>query len=144
RPVASRGTGARDDPITMSANPMATSPVAPELPSLDPALLRRLASRLVRKPGEYGDLFLEASLVSELHRESDGGIAVSWGHDRGAAARVLLPDGSVRHVARAGLEPDTIETLPQRLAGTEAGTASRAEKPAARGRRPARGTGAAG
>jgi TldD protein len=111
----------------MSADPMAppssraapASPAAPELPSLDAALLRRLASRLVRRPGEYGDLFLEASAVVELHRESDGGIAVTAGVDRGAAARVLLPDGSVRHVACSGLDPEGIEALPQRLAGAE-------------------------
>jgi TldD protein len=128
----------------MSANPMAPPstralpppPAAPELPSLDAPFVRRLASRLVRRPGEYGDLFLEASVVCELHRESDGGVAVSWGLDRGAAARVLLPDGSVRHVARAGLEPETIETLPQRLAGAESGPASGAAPPG-RSRRPA-------
>jgi TldD protein len=111
----------------MSADPMAppssraapAPPAAPELPSLDAALLRRLASRLVRRPGEYGDLFLEASAVLELHRESDGGIAVTAGVDRGAAARVLLPDGTVRHVACSGLDPEGIEALPQRLAGAE-------------------------
>jgi TldD protein len=112
----------------MSADPMAPPTsrsmppplAAPELPGLDRALLRRLASRLVRRPGEYGDLFLESSVVFELERESDGAVAVKSGVDRGAAARVLLPDGVVRHVTRAGLDPGDIEALPQRLAGAEA------------------------
>ena len=136
----------------MTADPMAPpSPramppplAAPELPGLDAALLRRLASRLVRRPGEYGDLFLEASAVLELHRESDGAVAVTGGVDRGAAARVLLPDGTVRHAALSGLDPADIEALPQRLAGAEArrleaesrlpGDGARVRRPAARGR----------
>jgi TldD protein len=83
----------------------------------DPVLLRRAAARLVRRAGEYGDLFLEGTALTSVVRlggEETGAESVS-GH--GAAARLMTAEGKTRHVVADAVDPDAILALADRVDG---------------------------
>ena len=83
----------------------------------DPVLLRRAAARLVRRPGEFGDLFLEGTAVVSMRREGGRESASETKSERGGAARLLTAEGRSRHVTAEGLDPDGILTLADRVDG---------------------------
>jgi TldD protein len=102
------GTDHRADPIRIR-------PLPALLSRLDPVLLRRAAAALVRRPGEYGDLFLEELLHGEVVRRQGRTRASSLGGWTGAAARRIDAAGDVRHHAAAGLDEASIAAMPGRL-----------------------------
>jgi predicted Zn-dependent protease len=83
----------------------------------DPVLLRRAASRLVRRAGEYGDLFLEGTADVRMRRDGGQETAFETKTERGAAARLLAAGGRSHHVTADGLDPDGILALADRVDG---------------------------
>lgn len=94
--------------------PIETPADLPLLSRLDAALLRRTAAGLVSRPGEYGDLFVEAVSQAEIRRDGLAPGCVVTGGGGGAAVRVLGVPGQ-RHAAVDGLDPDRIALLPRLL-----------------------------
>jgi len=83
----------------------------------DPVLLRRASARLVRRPGEYGDLFLEGTAIVTVLRQGGEETGSESASAHGAAARLLTPEGRTRHLAADAVDPDTILSLADRLDG---------------------------
>jgi len=83
----------------------------------DPVLLRRAAARLVRRAGEYGDLFLEGTAVVSMRRDGGSESACETRSERGGAARLLTAEGKSRHVTAAGVDPDGVLALADRVDG---------------------------
>ena len=102
----------------------------------DPVVLRRAAARLVRRPREYGDLFLEGTAVVSLRREGGVETASETKSERGGAARLLSAEGKSRHVTAEGLDPDGVVALADRVDGG-GGTIMAAPAAGATGRDPA-------
>jgi len=102
------------------ADPNQSPPGPGLLARLDPVLLRRAAAALVRRPGEYGDLFLEEVRHAEISRHRGRSGPAVLGGWAGVAARRIEVGGDVRHCSTAGLDPETIGALPRRLRGDAA------------------------
>ncbi|HET8946529.1 MAG TPA: hypothetical protein VFQ07_06070, partial [Candidatus Polarisedimenticolia bacterium] len=83
----------------------------------DPVLLRRASARLVRRPGEYGDLFLEGTALATVVRQGGEETAADTGSAHGAAARLMTPEGRTRHLAADAVDADTILSLADRIDG---------------------------
>ena len=83
----------------------------------DPVQLRRAAARLVRRAGEYGDLFLEGTAVVAMRREGGEEVGSETKSERGGAARLVTAEGRSRHVTAEGLDPDGIVALADRVDG---------------------------
>lgn len=91
---------------------------------IDPAFLRRIAGRIVERPGEYADLFVERMLEAVLVRTDGRAEPPLLGVSEGSAARVLEGE-RVRHAACAGLEPASIALLPRQVRGIIGGNPGR-------------------
>jgi TldD protein len=83
----------------------------------DPVLLRRASARLVRRPGEYGDLFLEGTALATVVRQGGEETAAESASAHGAAARLMTPEGRTRHLVADAVDPDTILSLADRIDG---------------------------
>ena len=101
----------------------------------DPVLLRRASARLVRRPGEYGDLFLEGTALTTVVRHGGEETAGESSSAHGAAARLMTPEGRTRHLVADAVDPETILSLADRIdggggTGLPAAVGSRAPIPA--------------
>ena len=80
----------------------------------DPTHLRRLASRLVTRSGEYADLFLERVRDVTILRTGGATRRVTLGGGEGAAAR-WLNGARTRHASISGLGEDRLAAVTNRL-----------------------------
>jgi predicted Zn-dependent protease len=83
----------------------------------DPVLLRRASARLVRRAGEYGDLFLEGTALATVLRQGGEETASDSASAHGAAARLMTPEGRTRHLVADTVDADTILSLADRIDG---------------------------
>jgi predicted Zn-dependent protease len=83
----------------------------------DPVLLRRASARLVRRPGEYGDLFLEGTAIATVLRQGGEETGADSASTHGAAARLMTPEGRTQHLVADAVDADTILSLADRLDG---------------------------
>jgi TldD protein len=84
----------------------------------DHSILRKAAAALARRPGEYGDLFVEAVDQAEIRRDDRGGREVILGGWSGAATRVLGAAGT-HHRAAGGREGEDLVGAPAAWSAAE-------------------------